>query len=211
VIRVLSGGAVQTFVRPLAESFAADTVEIEFQPMGKLVKTWPGLPGGRGVVTKVSKNCSLKAPGRARGVGVGVREGARARHPAPRRSRRCCSPQVGHLHGPQIGTSGKHVAEVLQSKISNKSSKAMGQGGQVAEAVARGEVELAIHQISEILPVKGVRFAGPLPPELQKFTVYVAALAPSSRAAGMASRFIEHLTSAQARGTLAQAGYTLPH
>jgi molybdate transport system substrate-binding protein len=80
----------------------------------------------------------------------------------------------------------------------------------VAEAVARGEVELAIHQISEILPVKGVRFAGPLPPELQNFTVYVAAPVPSSKAGGMAARFIEHLSSAQARGTLAPAGYTSP-
>jgi molybdate transport system substrate-binding protein len=114
---------------------------------------------------------------------------------------------------PQIGTSGKHVAEVLSRlKILEQvlAKAKLGQGGQVAEAVARGEVELALHQISEILPVKGVRFAGPLPPELQKFTVYVAARVPSSRAADTASRFIEHLSSAQARGRLAQAGYTSP-
>ena len=114
---------------------------------------------------------------------------------------------------PQIGTSGRHVAEVLRrlgiSKEVNSRAR-LGAGGQVAEAVARGEVELAIHQISEILPVMGVRFAGPLPPELQKFTVYVAARVPSSRAADMASRFIEHLSSAQARGRLAPAGYTPP-
>ena len=114
---------------------------------------------------------------------------------------------------PQIGTSGKHVAEVLHrlgiSKEVNSKAR-LGQGGQVASAVARGEVELAIHQISEILPVKGVRFAGPLPAELQKFTVYVAAQLPSSKAAGMAARFIAHLSSAQARGSLAQAGYTSP-
>jgi molybdate transport system substrate-binding protein len=40
--------------------------------------------------------------------------------------------------------------------------------------VGRGEIELGIHQISEILPVKGVKLAGPLPAELQKYTVYVA-------------------------------------
>src|SRR6267143_942425 len=52
---------------------------------------------------------------------------------------------------------------------------ALGQGGYITEPVGRGEIELGIHQISEILPVKGVRLAGPLPPELQKYTVYVAA------------------------------------
>jgi molybdate transport system substrate-binding protein len=114
---------------------------------------------------------------------------------------------------PQIGTSGKHVAEILSRLrvLDQVLPKArLGTGGQVAEAVARGEVELAIHQISEILPVEGVRFAGPLPPELQKFTLYLAAIVPASRAAEMAARFIEHLSSAQARGTLAQAGYTSP-
>ena len=40
--------------------------------------------------------------------------------------------------------------------------------------MGRGEIELGIHQISEILPVKGVKLAGPLPAELQKYTVYVA-------------------------------------
>jgi len=34
-------------------------------------------------------------------------------------------------------------------------------GGAVAEHVARGEAELGIHQISEILPVKGVTLVGP--------------------------------------------------
>jgi molybdate transport system substrate-binding protein len=218
VIRVLSGGAVQTFVRPLAESFPGDQVEVEFQPMGKLVKALgDGYPADVVVVTEeVLARLELKGTPIARvGVGVGVRENA----PLPDLSSTeafkktlLAASSVTYMD-PQIGTSGKHVAEVLHrlgiSKEVNSKAK-LGQGGQVAEAVAHGEVELAIHQISEILPVKGVRFAGPLPPELQKFTVYVAAQASSSKAAGMAARFIAHLSGAQARGTLAQAGYTLP-
>ena len=218
MIRVLSGGAVQTFVRPLAASFGADTVEVEFQPMGKLVKTLAdGYPADVVVVTEeVLARLNLKGTPVARvGVGVGVREGA----PLPDlstaealRKTLLAARSVTYMD-PKIGTSGKHVAEVLSRlKILEQvlAKAKLGQGGQVAEAVARGEVELALHQISEILPVKGVRFAGPLPPELQKFTVYVAARVPSSRAADTASRFIEHLSSAQARGRLAQAGYTSP-
>jgi molybdate transport system substrate-binding protein len=218
MIRVLSGGAVQTFVRPLAQSFAGDTVEVEFQPMGKLVKTLAdGYPADVVVVSEeVLAQLKFQGTPIARvGVGVGVREGA----PLPDLSSAdafkktlLAASSVTYMD-PQIGTSGKHVAEVLSRlKILDQVlvKAKLSQGGQVAEAVARGEVELAIHQISEILPVKGVRFAGPLPPELQKFTLYFAAQVPSSRAAGMASRFIEHLSSAQARGRLAQAGYTSP-
>jgi molybdate transport system substrate-binding protein len=88
----------------------------------------------------------------------------------------------------------------------NKKAK-LGQGGAVADFVAAGEVELAIHQISEILVVKGVRLAGPLPPELQKFTVYSAVARTASPAV---AAFIAHLTSPQARQRLPQAGYTSP-
>ena len=107
---------------------------------------------------------------RRRRVGVGVREGA----PLPDLSsaeafkKTLLAAKSLIYMDPGIGTSGKHVAEVLQrlgiSKEVNSKAR-LGTGGQVAEAVARGEVELAIHQISEILPVEGVRFAGPLPPE----------------------------------------------
>lgn len=218
MIRVLSGGAVQTFVRPLASSFADDTVEVEFQPMGKLVKALAdGYAADVVIVTEeVLARLKLKGTPVARvGVGVGVRESA----PLPDLStveafkRALLAAKSVIYMDPQIGTSGKHVAEVLQrlgiSDEVNAKAK-LGQGGQVAEAVASGEIELAIHQISEILPVKGVRFAGPLPSELQKFTVYVAARVLSSKAGGTAARFIEHLTSSAARSRLARTGYTSP-
>ena len=218
MIRVLSGGAVQTFVRPLASSFADDTVEVEFQPMGKLVKALAdGYAADVVIVTEeVLARLKLKGTPVARvGVGVGVRESA----PLPDLStveafkRALLAAKSVIYMDPQIGTSGRHVAEVLQrlgiSDEVNAKAK-LGQGGQVAEAVASGEIELAIHQISEILPVKGVRFAGPLPSELQKFTVYVAARVLSSKAGGTAARFIEHLTSPAARSRLARTGYTSP-
>jgi molybdate transport system substrate-binding protein len=218
MIRVLSGGAVQTFVRPLAASFADDAVEVEFQPMGKLVKTLAdGYAADVVIVTEeVLARLKLRGTPIARvGVGVGVRESA----PLPDLStveafkRALLAAESVIYMDPQIGTSGKHVAEVLQrlgiaDEVNAKAK--LGQGGQVAEAVASGEIELAIHQISEILPVIGVRFAGPLPSELQKFTVYVAARVLSSKAGGTAARFIEHLASPAARSRLVRTGYTSP-
>jgi len=53
-------------------------------------------------------------------------------------------------------------------------------GGYPAELVAKGDVEMVVHQISEIIPVKGVTLVGPLPKELQKITVYAAGVTVAS-------------------------------
>src|SRR5438046_1675958 len=54
-------------------------------------------------------------------------------------------------------------------------------GGYVAELVASGEAEIAIHQISEIVPVKGVTLAGPLPAEIQNSTVYAGGIGAAAK------------------------------
>src|SRR6185369_15105335 len=54
-------------------------------------------------------------------------------------------------------------------------------GGYPAEKVASGEAEMVVHQISEIVPVKGVVLVGPLPGDLQKVTVYSAGLVTRSQ------------------------------
>jgi molybdate transport system substrate-binding protein len=65
--------------------------------------------------------------------------------------------------------------------------------GYSAERVASGEVELAIQNVSEILPVKGVRLAGPLPEPLQVYTVYSAGVASNSVNPKEAMDFIRFL------------------
>ena len=89
-------------------------------------------------------------------------------------------------------------------------SLADGQGGYITEPVGRGEIELGIHQISEILPVKGVKLAGPLPAELQKCTVYVSVPVTHSTKQQVVSDFIKHLTGPAAREGLPKAGYSPP-
>jgi molybdate transport system substrate-binding protein len=67
------------------------------------------------------------------------------------------------------------------------------QGGYVAELVASGEAEVAIHQISEIVPVKGAVLAGPLPAEVQNFTTYSAGLGAAARDAAAAKALIQFI------------------
>ena len=75
-------------------------------------------------------------------------------------------------------------------------------GVPVGVALARGEAELGIQQISELLPVAGIEVVGPFPPEIQKVTVFSAAL---STAAGERA---DDANAAQALITFLAAGFT---
>ena len=218
-LRVLSGGAAKSLVDPLAASFRGGVVKVDYQPMGRLVKsledgaevnmviiteeTLPGLERQRRVERGAKPIARV-------GIGVAVNEKA----PSPDistvenfKKALLAAKSVVYID-PKTGTSGKHVAEVFErlgiaAEMRGKST--LGQGGYATEPVGRGEIELGIHQISEILPVKGVKLVGPLPPELQKYTTYVAVPVKQSRTV---LDFIDHLTGAEARRRLAQAGYT---
>jgi len=224
-INVLSGGAAKSFIEPLAKTFPGHTVKLEFQPMGKLTKSLAeGYQADMVVVTsevvgqlrnEPKLDLSRSKPIARVGIGVAVHESA----PLPDissveafKKTLLAAKSVVYID-PKVGTSGKHVAEILQrlgiaDQVNAKAT--FGQGGTITEPVGRGEIELGIHQISEILPVKGVKLAGPLPAELQKYTVYVAVPVTQSSKQQAVSDFIRHLTGPAARERLAQAGYTAP-
>ena len=51
----------------------------------------------------------------------------------------------------------------------------------VGAVVARGEAEIGFQQISELLPIQGIDYVGPLPPEVQRVTLFSAGVATHSR------------------------------
>jgi molybdate transport system substrate-binding protein len=79
-------------------------------------------------------------------------------------------------------------------------------GGYAAEALVKGQADLCVHQISEILPVKGVTFVGPLPRELQKVTTYSAALSSRAASPDVARAFIAFVSRPAFKAKLAAAG-----
>lgn len=54
-------------------------------------------------------------------------------------------------------------------------------GGLVGTKLIDGEATIAIHQISELLAVKGIQYVGALPAEIQSYTTYTAAMAKGSQ------------------------------
>jgi len=101
---------------------------------------------------------------------------------------------VAYIDPKAGGSSGIYVAGLLErlgiaGAITAKA--VLVQGGAVADHVADGEAEIGIHQISEILPVAGATLVGPLPAEIQNYTVYAAGIGePGGNAARAVVRFL---------------------
>jgi len=79
-------------------------------------------------------------------------------------------------------------------------------GSYNAEFVARGEAELAIQQISEILPVKGAELVGPLPADVQATTVFKAAIGANAPQPAAARELIAFLKSPAAAHVITASG-----
>ena len=92
------------------------------------------------------------------------------------------------------------IAEEVKAKSHTVAS------GAAAELVAKGEAELAIQQISELLPVAGTELVGPLPPDLQTITVFAAGLSARAGNPAGARALAAYLTSSDAIATIRLKG-----
>jgi molybdate transport system substrate-binding protein len=221
-IRVLSGGAARHAVEPLIASFPGHKVTLDFQTMGKLQQS---LAAGQSadlliVTTEVLERLEKggrvpagKATPLARvGIGVAVHEKAPLPDistPEAMRRTLLAAKSVVYIN-PKTGTSGKYVEDMFSQlnileQIRGKAT--LVDSGYAVEPVGRGEVELGIHQISEILPVKGVKLVGPLPAQFQRYTVYTAVPLSDRKSV---KDLVSHLTGSAARERLPAAGYTAP-
>ena len=115
---------------------------------------------------------------------------------------------------PERGTSGKHFDELVLGKLgirdAVRAKATLGEGGYISEKVAKGEVELAVHNVTEILPVSGVTLAGTLPAELQKSTIYAGAIMKGSTQRQAALALLDYLTSPAGRKPFLDRGFTVP-
>ena len=78
--------------------------------------------------------------------------------------------------------------------------------GRVGSAVERGEAEIGFQQISELLEVQGVDYVGPLPAEVQRVTVFTAAITAGSKNPSAARALIEFLASPRGKEVMANSG-----
>jgi len=80
------------------------------------------------------------------------------------------------------------IAEQIKDKL-----KPLPASNPAAHAVANGEAEIGMTQISEILPYAGAELVGPLPAEIQLTTVFAAGVAANSKETAAAKALVEFL------------------
>ena len=96
------------------------------------------------------------------------------------------------------------IADQMMSR-----SRPIGGGERTGAVVARGEAEIAFQQMSELLPVPGIAHITPLPPEVQKVSVFSAGVAASTRDADLARSVIRFLASPYAADAITKTGLEL--
>ena len=76
----------------------------------------------------------------------------------------------------------------------------------VGEVVARGDAEIGFQQISELKPIHGIDLLGPVPGDLQQYTVFSAGVVASSAHPDAATALIRFLASPDARAAVIDSG-----
>lgn len=212
-IEVISGGAFKQVLTALVAQYekeSGDKVAVTYRTVGQHLKL---IGSGEekfdvAVLTPeaidgLAKQGKVVAGSRAdlakTGVGVVVRVGT----PLPDISTvegfkrtLLAAKSVAYIDPAAGGSSGIYVAKLLERLGIAKAINAKAvlvHGGEVATHVVDGEAEIGIHQISEILPVKGAVLVGPLPAEIQNFTVYSAGVATAAKDSAAASGLVKFL------------------
>jgi molybdate transport system substrate-binding protein len=224
-IRVLSAAAVQVPVTEAAEQFTRDTghrVAFEFATAGQVdEKLTAGarpdivINGSGRIAARTSASTANVASVRDLGtvrIGVAARRGA-ARPDlssvAKFRDALVRAESVTYGDPARGATTGIHFSRIvdqldLRGILAARTILAAN-GLDVVQKVARGEAELGITQVSEILHVNATSFVGPLPDALQLATTYTAWVPdPANTTARL---FVGAMTNKQGRERFRAAGF----
>jgi molybdate transport system substrate-binding protein len=228
-LKVLTAGAFKQVVVAMAPAFEARTghrLDIQNDTAGALVKRVGA--GERFDVLMLTPGAlkTLAAEGRVApdsvtplatvDIGIAVKAGA----PRPRidtvadfKQALLDARKVAYIDPAAGGSSGIYLDGLFQRMgIADaiRAKAVLVPGGLVAERVVTGEADLAVHQISEILPVRGAELVGPLPAEIQNSTTYAGAVASDTAHAEAARQLLAAMTGPDAAATLAAKGMTPP-
>ena len=117
-----------------------------------------------------------------------------------------CSKPVGG------GQSGVHIAKVfadlgIAEQMQAKAKYgAGGAGGLAGLVVLRGEADIGIQQMAELMAVEGIDVVGPLPAEIQMVTPFVAAIPANASHPEAGRAVIAFLTTPEAKRVLKAKG-----
>ena len=221
-LKVLSSNGTSAIVRAIGADFERRTGHVLTLKIDVAALLHKEIEGGesfdvavltRSVVDELIAQRRIDAGSRAdvarSGIGVAVRAGAAKPDIGTAEAFRRTMLAAGSVAYTTVGGSGIHfmkMAERLGIADAVKAKSRTQTGGMVAELVARGEAELAVQQVSELLPVAGVELVGPFPPDLQLITPFSAGMSATSKNPDAAQALIRFFAEPDARRAIAAAG-----
>jgi molybdate transport system substrate-binding protein len=194
-------GGVNAVAKRVADGEVADVVMLPAPQIDDLIKL-----GRLAAETRVNVATS--------GVGVAIRAGAPkidASSSDGIRKALLAAKTIAYSAGP----SGVHMERLiakwgltdqLKAKIVPPIPTAAGPNLPIGEVVARGDAEIGFQQVSELLPVKGIDYLGPLPADIQEVTVFSAAVHKAAGPTDAARALLKYLTAPEAAPIIRKTG-----
>ena len=209
-IRVLSSNAIKEAYLELVPQFEKATehkVATTWAPTVEIMKRMAAgetfdlvIMSAEGI-DKLTKDGKLVSGSRVdlvkSGIGVAVRQGAAKPDLSSGEAVKkalLAAKSIGYSTGP----SGVYLANLFErmgiaAELKPK-VKVVTPGVPVGTLVASGEAEIGFQQVSELLPVAGIDYLGPLPADIQHTTVFAGALHTGATHGEAAKALVKFLT-----------------
>ena len=189
-------------VKRIQDGETADVVVIPQQGIDGFMKSGKAAAGNLTVIARA-------------GIGVAVRKGApKPDISSPEALKRALlnAKSIAYPNPQQGGPTGVHFNKMLDrlgigNEMKPKTVFPKTPGGvEVGGLVARGEAEIGVHQIQELMPVAGIEIVGPLPGDLQNTYVFSAAVMTSARDVVASKALIDFLHTPEATAVIKAKG-----
>jgi len=226
-LKVLSPGATESALTEVIAQFEQSTghkITINYGPVGGLANRVKKGEAADIVILSEPVAAELRKEGKLvagsetviakSGVGVFVRKG----DPRPDIStldafmRSLANAKVIAYADPSLGGSASIYMGQLMDSLDVTGSikprtKLVPPAKPLLDLVANGGAEFGFNQIPEILPDSRLELVGPLPPQIQNYTKYVASVAVTSTHHDVGKAFIAYLTSPAAVSIMKSKGF----
>ena len=223
-IRVLSGGGLRSVLQELFSQFERASGHTVINKFGISAQLGKAITEGEQCDVAILNNPlpeQLAKQGQlaretlveiARvGVGVAIRSGAAKTDISTVDAFKRALLAAKSLSYAEQSQSGVYFAKLIErlgiaDAISSKAKLMAGGAVAVVGPVARGEVEIAVSAISDILATEGVDLLGPFPPELQTYVMFTAGVRTSAKQPDAARILIDFLSSPEAESVIKAQG-----
>jgi molybdate transport system substrate-binding protein len=186
----ITWGSTNALLKGLESGAGGDVAVLTAEAIDALIKQGKAVAGSRVDLARS-------------GIGVAVRKGAKRPDIAsPEALKRALLAAKSVAHS-KSGLSGIYFPTVLSRLgiADQMASKIVipDPGTPVGEVVAKGDAEIGIQQISELLPVPGIEIVGPLPEPLQKITIFSGGVLTAAKEPDGAAAFLEFVAAESPR------------